>query len=401
MHSTMRVEVEVKSRGGQPLDESAPTGYTDSMDSDAARPLETISEPSRVAVDDEGIGPDELGLAARNHGMPLEAMRWDVTPIGLHYLLTHYDIPAVDDTSWRLDVSGLVDVGLSLTLDDLRARHSVSHTVTMECAGNGRARLLPRPISQPWLHEAVGTMRWTGTPLAALLREAGLDPRASDVVFTGLDHGVERGVEQRYQRGLSLDDALRDEVLLAYECNGAPLPPQHGFPLRLLVPGWYGMTSVKWLSSIEVVDTPFDGYQMRAYRLRQESGEPGEALSRIDPRALVVPPGSPDFMSRRRFLRAGTVVLEGRAWSGWGEVSRVEVSTDGGGSWREAEVEPAVGPHAWRRWTLGWEATPGEYVVAARATDATGRSQPADQPWNRGGFANTSTQHVEVLVLPT
>jgi len=382
------------------LDETASTGYTDCMTLDAGSPLDTISEPSRVADEKEGIGQDELGLAARNHGMPLEAMRWDVTPIGMHYLLTHYDIPAVDEQSWRLDVSGLVDLDLSLRLDDLRSRPSVTHAVTMECAGNGRARLLPRPVSQPWLHEAVGTMQWTGTPLAGLLREAGLDARATDVVFTSLDHGVERGVEQSYQRGLSLDDALRDEVLLAYECNGAPLPPQHGFPLRLLVPGWYGMTSVKWLRSIEVVDEPFDGYQMQAYRLRQEKGEPGEALSRIDPRALVVPPGSPDFMSRRRFLRAGSVVLEGRAWSGWGDVTRVEVSTDGGASWREAGLEPAVGPYAWRRWTLPWDPTPGEYVVAARATDATGRSQPGDQPWNRGGFANTSAQQVEVLVLP-
>jgi sulfane dehydrogenase subunit SoxC len=382
------------------LDEIASTGYTGCMTPDAAHPLETISEPSRVAADEEGIGPDELGLAARNHGMPLEAMRWDVTPIGMHYLLTHFDIPAVDDGSWRLDVSGLVDIDLSLRLEDLRNRASVTHTVTMECAGNGRARLLPRPVSQPWLHEAVGTMEWTGTPLAGLLSEAGLDSRATDVVFTSLDHGVERGVEQSYQRGLSLDDALREEVLLAYECNGAPLPPQHGFPLRLVVPGWYGMTSVKWLRSIEVVDQPFDGFQMQAYRLRQESGEPGEALSRIDPRALVVPPGSPDFMSRRRFLRAGPVVLEGRAWSGWGDVTRVEVSTDGGGSWQEAALETAVGPYAWRRWTLPWEAIDGEYVVAARATDATGRSQPSDQPWNRGGFANTSTQIVQVLVLP-
>jgi DMSO/TMAO reductase YedYZ molybdopterin-dependent catalytic subunit len=369
------------------------------MSTDAVRPLDAISEPSRVAAAGEDIGADELGLAARNHGMPLEAMRWDVTPVGLHYLLTHYDIPAVDDQTWRLDISGLVDVSLSLSLQDLRERTSVSHTVTMECAGNGRARLLPRPVSQPWLHEAVGTMRWTGTPLGALLREAGLSPRATDVVFTGLDHGVERGVEQRYQRGLSVDDALRDEVLLAYGCNGAPLPPQHGFPLRLLVPGWYGMTSVKWLRTIEVVDAPFDGYQMQAYRLRQESGEPGEALTRIDPRALVVPPGSPDFMSRRRFVRAGPVVLEGRAWSGWGEVTAVEVSTNGGLTWQAAELEPPVGPHAWRRWTLDWAAAGGAYVVTARATDATGRSQPADQPWNRGGFANTTVQLVEVLVV--
>jgi sulfane dehydrogenase subunit SoxC len=369
------------------------------MDSDIARPLDVISEPSRVAGTDEGIGPDELGLAARNHGMPLEAMRWDVTPIGMHYLLTHYDIPYVDDRTWRLEVSGLVDAALSLSIDDLRQRPSVSHTVTMECAGNGRARLLPRPVSQPWLNEAVGTMRWTGTPLAGLLREAGLDPRASDVIFTSLDHGVERGVEQRYQRGLSLDDALRDEVVLAYACNDLPLPPQHGFPLRLLVPGWYGMTSVKWLSSIEVVDEPFDGYQMQAYRLRQVSGEPGEALTRMDPRALLVPPGSPDFMSRRRFVPAGPVPLEGRAWSGWGAVTRVELSTDDGLTWRDAELQPAVGPYAWRRWTLDWSADPGEHVLRARATDATGRVQPTDQPWNRGGFANTSPQRVEVLVV--
>jgi DMSO/TMAO reductase YedYZ molybdopterin-dependent catalytic subunit len=369
------------------------------MDTDLARPLDTISEPSRVADAGEGIGPDELGLAARNHGMPLEAMRWDLTPIGMHYLLTHYDIPLVDDRTWRLKVDGLVDVALSLSIDDLRERPRVTHAVTMECAGNGRARLLPRPVSQPWLHEAVGTMRWTGTPLAGLLREAGLDSRASDVVFTGLDHGVERGVEQKYQRGLSLDDALREEVLLAYACNDMALPPQHGFPLRLLVPGWYGMTSVKWLTSIEVVDKPFDGYQMQAYRLRQQSGEPGEALSRMDPRALLVPPGSPDFMSRRRFLPAGLVPLEGRAWSGWGELTRVEVSTDDGLSWRDGRLEPALGPFAWRRWTSDWAAEPGEHVLRARATDATGRIQPADQPWNRGGFANTSSQQVTVLVL--
>jgi DMSO/TMAO reductase YedYZ molybdopterin-dependent catalytic subunit len=370
------------------------------MSTHPAEPLDAISEPSRIASVDEGISADELGLAARNHGMPMEAMRYDVTPIGMHYLLTHFDIPYVDADAWRLEISGLVDVALSLNLDDLRARPSVTHTVTMECAGNGRARLLPRPVSQPWLHEAVGTMRWTGTPLASLLREAGLDERASDVVFTGADHGVERGVEQSYQRGLSLDDALRDDVLLAYECNGTALPPQHGFPMRLLVPGWYGMASVKWLQSIEVVDEPFDGYQMQAYRVRQDADEAGEPLTRIAPRALLMPPGSPDYQSRRRFLRAGAVQLQGRAWSGWSDVVRVEVSTDGGVTWQDAVLEPPLGPHAWHRWTLPWRAEPGEHVLAARATDATGRTQPADQAWNRGGFANTSPQRVEVLVLP-
>jgi DMSO/TMAO reductase YedYZ molybdopterin-dependent catalytic subunit len=369
-------------------------------DTETTPRLAAISEPSRVAGDDEAIGFDELGLAARNHGMPLEAMRWEVTPLGMHYLLTHYDIPFVDDSDWRLEIGGLVDRPVSLDLTELRARPRVTQRVTMECAGNGRARLRPRPVSQPWLHEAVGTMEWTGTPLGPLLRDAGPSPDATDVVFTGADHGVEKGTEQDYQRGLSLDDAVAGDVLLAYEANGVPLPPQHGFPLRLLVPGWYGMASVKWLRSIELVDQPFEGYQQRAYRLRQETGEDGEPLSRIAPRALMVPPGSPDFLSRRRFLRAGRVVLEGRAWSGWGEVTKVEVTSDGGASWQDAELEPAAGRYAWRRWTFPWEASAGTHTLSARATDATGRTQPDAQPWNRGGFANTSLQQVEVLVLP-
>ena len=199
--------------------------------------------------------------------------------------------------------------------------------------------------------------------------------------------------------GWPLDEALRDDVLLAYECNGVPLPPQHGFPLRLLVPGWYGMASVKWLRSVEIVDAPFEGYQQNAYRLRQESDELGVALTRIDPRALVVPPGSPDFLSRRRFLPTGAHLLEGRAWSGWGEVTRVEVTIDGGTTWQVAELEAAAGRFAWRRWTFPWTAETGLHVISARATDATGRTQPAEPPWNRGGFANTSPQRVEVLAV--
>src|SRR4051794_38409963 len=181
-----------------------------------------------------GISREELQLAARNHGMPLEALRHEITPLGLHYLLTHYDIPAVDPSAWRLTVTGRVE--LELSLGDLRDREPVTRPVTMECAGNGRARLDPRPISQPWLAEAIGTAEWTGVPLAPLLVEVGLAGDALEVVFPGLDRGVEGGVEQLYERSLTLADALRDDVLLAYACNGEPLLPQHGFPLRLVVP---------------------------------------------------------------------------------------------------------------------------------------------------------------------
>src|SRR6185437_13267482 len=189
--------------------------------------------PSRLAPV-EGISLEELQLAARNHGMPLEALRFPITPVGLHYLLIHYDVPVVDGDDWRLTVAGAQE--LSLGLDDLRARPTLEVTATMECAGNGRARLDPRPVSQPWLLEAVGTADWTGTPLAPLLQEAGVSRDAVDVVFTGADHGVERGVEQDYQRGLGLAEAMRPETLLVWAMNGAPLPPQHGAPLRLVVP---------------------------------------------------------------------------------------------------------------------------------------------------------------------
>jgi DMSO/TMAO reductase YedYZ molybdopterin-dependent catalytic subunit len=361
--------------------------------------LDAVSTPARLAEPEEGISAEELQLAARNHGLPLEALRFDLTPPGLHYLLIHYDVPVVDTTAFRLAVDGLVDNPLSLDLPALRRRPRVSTVVTMECAGNGRARLQPRPVSQPWLVEAVGTARWTGTPLAPLLREAGLREEAVDVVFTGADHGIERGVEQDYQRSLTVAEAMRDDVLLAYEMNGAPLPPQHGHPLRLVVPGWYGMAQVKWLTRISAVADPFDGFQMRAYRLRDRPDDDGAPVTRIEPRALLVPPGFPDFMSRTRVLHPGEVTVEGRAWSGWAPVSAVEVSVDGGTTWHATDLEPAPDRYGWARWTWTWRPTVGDYLLCARAHDASGRSQPVDQPWNRGGFANNLIQRVRVTVV--
>ncbi|HEU5266660.1 MAG TPA: sulfite oxidase [Jatrophihabitans sp.] len=365
-------------------------------------PDESMSEPARLAEAGEQITMAELALAARNHGMPLEAMRYDVTPLGLHYLLTHYDIPATDEASWQVTVSGRVRRPITLTVDELRRRASRTLRVTMECAGNGRARLQPRPISQPWLVEAVGTAEWTGVPLRDVLTEAGVDPAAVEVVFTGADHGIERGVEQDYQRGLPLAEALREDVLLAYAMNGAPLPVQHGHPVRLVVPGWYGMAHVKWLREITVVDTPFTGFQNTvAYRLRQEPADVGDPVTRIAPRALLIPPGFPDFMSRERIVPSGPVPLTGRAWSGHAPVTDVEVSTDGGASWAPAEVDEETGGRwAWRRWSYAWNAAPGPHVLLARARDAAGNTQPDGHRWNRGGFADNAPQRVPVKVLP-
>jgi len=226
------------------------------------------SEATHGVSTSPDVSLDELQLAVRNHSLPLEALRYPITPIGLHYLLIHFDIPRVDPSEWRLVVGGHVRARLALTLDDVKRRPAVTRAVTLECAGNGRANLSPRPLSQPWLFEAVGTAEWTGTPLRPLLEAAGPLDGAVDVVFTGLDRGVQGGIEQQYERSLTMADATREEVFLAYAINGQPLPPQHGFPLRLVVPGWYGMTHVKWLRSITVVPRPIRPYlQQPAYNV--------------------------------------------------------------------------------------------------------------------------------------
>ena len=341
---------------------------------------------------------EELQLATRNRGMPLEGLRYDITPTGIHYLLIHFDIPDVEASSWRLEVGGNVERSLEFSLEDIRSRPARTMPVTMECAGNGRARLYPRPVSNPWLYEAIGTAEWTGTLLRDLLAEAGVRPDTRELVFTGADHGVQGEVEQDYQRSLTVEDANRPEVLLAYEMNGRPLEPQHGAPLRLLVPGWYGMASVKWLTRIEAVTEPFEGYQQaESYRYQRDEDDPGERVTRIRVRALMIPPGYPDFPARSRFVEPGTVVIRGRAWSGDAPVSRVEVGIDG--EWADAELEPQVGEFAWSAWSFPWTAEPGEHVLSCRATDAAGNIQPVEPPWNYQGMGNNLVQTVPVTVL--
>lgn len=369
-----------------------------------------MTEPEReprfpANVPDTGLSPDEryypeeVLLANRNKGMPLEALQYDTTPTGMHYIVVHFDVPKVDADSWTLTVDGLVENPLILSLADITSRPAVTVPVTMECAGNGRALLSPRPISQPWRVEGIGTSEWTGTPLAPILREAVVKPSAVELVFTGHDRGVQGDVPQAYQRSLTIDESMREEVLLAYEMNGRPIEPQHGYPLRLLVPGWYGMTSVKWLETIEAVATPFEGYQMMdSYRYTDQKDECGDAVTTQQVRALMTPPGVPDFFTRQRLIHQGRVTITGRAWAGRNDVTRVEVSVDGGNSWDDAELGDRAATYAWRAWSHDWLAAPGRHTLLVRGTDSAGNTQPTEQPWNFQGMGVNLCQRVDVLV---
>lgn len=342
---------------------------------------------------------EEVQLASRNRGTLLEGLRYPITPTGMHYILIHFDIPEVDIKTWHLSVGGLVAKPLRYTLDELRRRPAVTTAVTMECAGNGRGLLAPRYIGLPWFLEAIGTAEWTGTPLRGVLEEAGVNGRAVEILFTGLDQGVQGGEIQYYQRSLSIGEAMRGEVLLAYAMNGAPLEPQHGYPLRLVVPGWYGMASIKWLDRIEAIGEPFQGYQqLRSYRYSQTAEDPGEPATTIRVRVLMVPPGIPDWLTRTRLVKPGPTTLIGRAWAGRSAIARVEVSLDGGATWSEAQLGDTVGPYAWTAWSFPWEARPGRYTLCPRATDTAGNVQPLSAAWNFLGVGNNMVQRVDVIV---
>ena len=298
----------------------------------------------------------------------------------------------LDAHAYRLSVEDRI-----FSLEELKVLPQRTIRVTLECAGNGRALMSPRYPSMPWTHGAVGTAEWTGVPLKALLQPfSGKDIR--EFAFFGADRGFDSGVEHEFGRSLTLDEALNGDALLAYRMNGEPLPPQHGGPLRLVVPGWYGMASVKWLVRIEALEKPFKGYQQAVgYRYRKARDEPGEPVRHMKVKSLMVPPGIPDWFTRRRLVEAGRIEIEGRAWSGAGApISRVALGVDG--QWREAELEAQAGRFAWQRWRCAWDASPGEHELACRASDALGKAQPDAPDWNMAGLGNNALHRVAVTV---
>jgi len=357
-----------------------------------------LNRTTSQLITDGRFSLNEVNLANRNSGTPAEMLRRDITPIGAHYLLNHFDVPQFDESqasNWSIAIGGEVDTSQEFRLEELKSHATLSIPVTLECAGNGRAAMSPRWPSQPWGLDAVGTAEWTGTPLRPLLERCGLKPNAQEVVFYGCDEGIASGERHFYGRSLPLRDAMGDSVLLAWAMNGHPLPAQHGYPLRLVVPGWYGMASVKWLNRIDVIPGKFDGHQQRAYTLRDEAGNALDPVNTIRVRAVMAPPGIPEWMSDLRLVDPGLNAITGKAWSGAGaQIDRVEFCDNG--IWSDASVRTSQGQYAWSSWTIDWEATTGKHVLQCRATDTNGITQPLMPDWNARGFCNNAIQTIEV-----
>ena len=332
-------------------------------------------------------------------GVPIAALGGQVTPSQQFFIRNHFPIPRLDTTSWTLQVEGEVERVLHLTYGDLKGMASQEQAVTLECAGNSRATVQPPIEGLLWDHGGVSTGRWTGVSLGAVLGRAGLRYTAKVVLFEGADQGTENGAtgQFNYAMSLPLDKALDSDTLLAYEMNGETISPEHGYPLRLVVPGWYGMTSVKWLLNIRVLDRAFEGFHQDDYYVfvneGDEDGSPKQRVTSMRVKSLITWPG------RGKILDVGSHVLRGLAWSGEGPVSLVEVSVDDGRTWQPAEVEGSESVYAWQQWRFQWEAIrPGYFLLRARATDSKGNVQPMQAKWNFRGFANNSIHAVPVAV---
>jgi DMSO/TMAO reductase YedYZ molybdopterin-dependent catalytic subunit len=333
--------------------------------------------------------------APYNAEAPPEALVGEITPTGLHYVRSNFALPAHDGT---LEVGGAVTNPITLTLDDLRAMPAHERAVTLECAGNGRLETRPLPIGEPWGDYAVSTARWTGALLHEVLEQARPTADGMDVRFEGADHGAyhlqpvlpdTNKDDLTFIRALPLTHAADPaaEILIAYEMNGAPLGPDHGAPFRLIVPHWYAVASVKWLKRIDILTESFAGEFQTGHYIYEWPDRPHEPVTLMRVRARITDPAHGSRLSR------GTHTVRGKAWSGTGPVTRVDVSFTGEGDWHTAQLQPPKGPYQWQDWSFDWDANDiGRHTLRARATDAAGNVQPEVPPWNRLGYGNNAIE---------
>jgi DMSO/TMAO reductase YedYZ molybdopterin-dependent catalytic subunit len=336
---------------------------------------------------------------------PLASLTGAITPNELFHILTIMADPLPDITpaDWRLSVEGQVESPIMLNYDQLRVLPAQTVTAVLECAGNSRNSVVPPlpPILSYLNNGYVGNARWRGVPLRLVLERAGIKPEARDVVLEGADRGQPPFAphEVAYAKAIPIDKALHPETLIVYEMNGAPLPREHGGPVRAVVPGWYGTYHVKWLTRIEVLDRPFDGvFMTELWRMRHRD-DGYVRLGMVDQvavKSLIFTPGADEP------LPVGVHTIRGAAWSGGKDIASVQVSTDGGATWRFARLLDAGendSPYAWRQWELPWEIRePGRYTLMARATDTSGTAQPFAYDLDKNGFAVNHVQPVTVEV---
>jgi DMSO/TMAO reductase YedYZ molybdopterin-dependent catalytic subunit len=319
-----------------------------------------------------------------------------VTPTAQFYRRSHFPIPVISEAAWRLDVGGMVRRPLSLSLHELTQMPAETAVVTLECAGNGRALFQPPAPGVQWGFGAAGTAEWTGPLLADVLARAGIRPGAREVIFGGADRGTPEGSPHQvsFERSMPVHDALESGALLAYAMNGQPLPARHGHPLRLIVPGWYAVASVKWLTEIRVVADTFKGFfQDSRYVYEWDRGGAAREPVRLQQvRAVITRPAAGQDLAR------GAVIVRGVAWSGAAPVDRVEVSVSGG-PWQKARLTGMPSAHGWQEWELVISGLqPGEARIRARASDLAGRVQPERPERNRLGYAANFVHEVAVTL---
>ena len=326
-----------------------------------------------------------------------------ITPVELHYVRDHYPTPQIDVNKFRLRIEGEVARPLSLSMSDLRQFEEISHVVTLECAGNGRGLIRPKVRGNQWTYGAVATARWTGVRMADVLRKAGVKSNGMHVVMDGADAPTKPG-KSDFTRSIPIGKALDPNTMLAYKMYGKPIPPIHGFPLRAIIPSWIGSANVKFLSLLRPQSESFKGrYMTSAYRVPKEPLVPGNKLGKAWKEKTVGLTGLKvksiiAFPAEGNNLKTGFVSVIGLAWAGESQITRVDVSTDGGKSWVPARLVGEKARYAWRMWEYAWDAKPGSHTLLARAADSAGRVQPLKQLWNDKGYGNNQVHAVKVKV---
>jgi len=340
------------------------------------------------------LSPETMTTDPYNAQTPPVALAQPLTPVGAFFVRDHFGMPRLDRHGWRLSLGGAVEAPYELGYDELLAMERREIELVLECAGNGRSRMSPRPPGLPWGERAVGCARFGGVPFREFAERAGVNPDAVEFVFTGADSGEAHGRQVAFERSLALDVALHPDTLLATHMNDEPLAPEHGAPVRLVAPGQYGVADVKWLVGARAVTRPFTGvFQTDEYVYLDSDGTPEGQVTTMRVKSLITAPGPGTTVPR------GSVVdVHGWAWSGGTPVRRVEVQLDDG-DWHAAALSPPTGPYAWTGWSLRWAAKhPGNHRLLARATDADGDTQPLQAPWNAQGYGCNPAACVDVVV---